>query len=250
MLIEIASVPFEAVLRYPHTELFFRGYETDKPPLFTVEPTEADLVKVQADIDAAAVRGGEKPVRRTPSSLEFHAVHALLARKLISYNVLLMHGSALAIDGEAIVFTAKSGTGKSTHARLWREAFPDRVRMINDDKPLIRIEDGRALVYGSPWNGKHHLGMNACAPLKAVVFLSRGEKNAITPVSRADAFPALVKQCLSSVDPMTAGKILELEMKLLNEAAFFGLQCSMSPEAALVAYEGIMNEPTARPCDK
>ena len=115
-------------------------------------------------------------------------LHALLAEKLVAYGALLMHGSALCMDGNAYIFTAKSGTGKSTHARLWREAFGDRVWMINDDKPMIRVDEMR--VYGTPWDGKHHLSRNASAPLKAIVKLERAEENRVAPLAKADAFQA------------------------------------------------------------
>ncbi len=84
-----------------------------------------------------------------------------------SYDTVLFHGSALAIDGDGYLFTAKSGTGKSTHTRLWRERFGDRVVMINDDKPLLHIDAGSVIAYGTPWNGKHRLGTNASVPLRA-----------------------------------------------------------------------------------
>ena len=80
------------------------------------------------------------------------------------------------MDGEAYIFTAVSGTGKSTHAMLWREVFGERVRMINDDKPLIRITpEGKAVVYGTPWDGKHHLSKNSAFPLKAICWLTRAK---------------------------------------------------------------------------
>ena len=83
------------------------------------------------------------------------------------------------MDGAAYLFTAPSGTGKSTHTRLWREVFGDRVWMINDDKPMLRISENLVTAYGTPWNGKHHISRNASAPLKAIVQLNRGKENII-----------------------------------------------------------------------
>lgn len=244
--IEIAGVPVEVVCNHPRAEAFFRGFETDRAPLFRIEPTEADLAQAQAGFDAVAQAAGRLPYQHPPYSLEVHAIHTQLAERLVFHNVLLMHGSALCMDGQAIIFTAPSGTGKSTHARMWREAFGDRVWMINDDKPMLRIEAGLVTVYGTPWNGKHNLGCNASAPLKAIVSLNRGEENRIVPMGKAEAFPVLRRQTFGSKDPAVAARILSLQAELLNAVDFCHLWCDQTPEAARVAYEGILNETVSR----
>ena len=181
-----------------------------------------------------------RPVIRHPDEyVESLAVYRKIAERLPSFDTILMHGSCIAVDGEGYLFTAKSGTGKSTHARLWREAFGDRVWMINDDKPMLRIEETGVMVYGTPWDGKHHLSRNASVPLKAIVNLTRDESNHIGPMSRADAFPVLMKQCYGSRNPATMARIMELEKQLLGAVDFYTLGCNMLPEAAKVAWEGI-----------
>ena len=225
--------------RFPENQEFFRDYFTDKPPQFTVAPSEDDLRRMQADFDRMDTAEGILPHRRTDAFLENNAIHALLAERLIPFNVLLMHGSALCMNGEAYIFTAKSGTGKSTHARLWREVFGDRVWMINDDKPMLRIEESGVTVWGTPWDGKHHLSRNTSAPLKAIVSLNRSEYNHIEPLNKADAFPMLMKQCFGSRNPAMMVRIMELEKRLLNAVDFYTLGCNMEPEAAKVAWEGI-----------
>lgn len=246
MRIEIAGVPVEVVCKHPRAEAFFRGYETDRPPLFRIEPTEADLEQAQAGFDAAAKAEGRQSFQHPPYSLEVHAIHTRLAERLVFRNVLLMHGSALCIDGQAIIFTAPSGTGKSTHARMWRDAFGDRVWMINDDKPMLRIEPGQVTACGTPWNGKHKLGCNGSAPLKAIVSLNRGEENRIVPMGKAEAFPVLRRQTFGSKDPAIAARILSLQAELLNAVDFYRLWCDQTPEAARVAYKGVMSETVQR----
>ena len=132
--------------------------------------------------------------------LENMSIQNILSKRLLDYNVLLLHGSALCMDGEAYIFTAPSGTGKSTHVRYWRETFGDRVWMINDDKPMIRMENGKATVYGTPWDGKHHLSRNASAPLKAVVWLKRDKENHIERLQIA----ADVKEILQTLRKINA----------------------------------------------
>ena len=237
--IELAGVPIRVSCRFRENREFIKDYLTEEEERFTVEPSADDLAQMQADFDRMDQAEGIPKHQRAEAFLENNAIHALLAEKLVQYDVLLMHGSALCMDGAGIIFTAKSGTGKSTHARLWREAFGDRVWMINDDKPMLRIEETGVTVYGTPWDGKHHLSRNASAKLKAIVNLTRDESNHISPMSRADAFPVLMKQCFVSRNPATMARIMDLEKRLLNAVDFYTLGCNMERSAARVAWEGL-----------
>lgn len=239
--IEIAGIPCRIRCRFDVNRAFLRDYLSGKEPLFTVEPGDAELQSMQADFERMDEKEGKAAICRSDAFLENNAIHAMLAKELVSFNVLLMHGSALCMDGEAYIFTAPSGTGKSTHARLWREVFGDRVRMINDDKPMLKITENGAAVWGTPWNGKHHLSMNGSAPLKAIVSLSRDDSNHIRKMTSAEAFPLLMKQAYGSEDPVTMMRIMELEKQLLNTVDFYAMGCNMSPDAAREAWNGMNN---------
>ena len=207
--------------------------------MFLIEPTEEDL---KHEWDSFVIRDGKKglkPLPRSNAFLENSAIYTQLAEKLSYFGVLLMHGSALCMDGNAYVFTAASGTGKSTHARLWRELFGDRVWMINDDKPLLRISQDGVSVYGSPWNGKHNLSCNASAPLKAIVDLNRGTKTRIELISKADAFPLLVNHCFVSGKAEIKRNVAAMEINLLQQTIFYRLFCNMDVSAAWVAWQGM-----------
>ena len=223
--LELAGIPIEVRSQY-HSD-FLREFVTNKLPLLKVEPGEEDLNRIRKTLQ------GSYP----PSFVENIALHALLASALLDHNILLMHGSALCMDGEAYIFAAPSGTGKSTHARLWRETFGDRVWMINDDKPLIRVEKEGAVVYGSPWRGKHKLGCNGSARLKAIVELTRDSRNHIEALK--EPFPHLVQHVWRPDDRDKMKKVLELEKQLIGQAAFYRLGCNTEPEAALVAWQGM-----------
>lgn len=232
--IELAGIPVRIRCKYKTNKDFFEGYFSDKEPLFTVEKPSLDQLKeAQADFDRIAEAEGEPKIRCSQRFLENTAIHKLLAEELIDYDILLFHGSALEFDGEGIVFSAKSGTGKSTHARLWREIFGSRVRMINDDKPLIRVDEMR--IYGTPWNGKHGLGDNISAPLKAIVKIERAQENRIIPINPRDAMRLLMDQAYFSQLPERKAHVLDLEMKLVENVSFYRLECNMDPEAARVA---------------
>ena len=150
---------------YASTRQYCKDYLCEGEPDFSVEITPEDIAVEQDFADREHALEG-LPVRKMNGQvLERTALQRKLAEKLFTYDTQLFHGSVIAVDGEAYLFTAKSGTGKSTHTRLWREMLGDKAVMVNDDKPFLRVMDDHVLVYGSPWNGKHGLGCNMCVPL-------------------------------------------------------------------------------------
>lgn len=183
------------------------------------------------------------PIRHfSDAYLESLAVYRKIARQMLAYDTLLFHGSAIAVDGVAVLFTAKSGTGKSTHTRLWREAFGDRAVMVNDDKPLLRVTEAGVWVCGTPWDGKHRLSTNCMLPLKGICILERGEENHITPISPKQMLPMLLQQSYRPEDAKTTAQLLQVLDKLTQKTAFYRLACNMDPEAARVAFEGMFGE--------
>ncbi len=180
------------------------------------------------------------PIRHfSDEYLETLAVYRKIAEQMIDYDTLLFHGSAIAVDGVGYLFTAKSGTGKSTHTRLWREQFGSRAAMVNDDKPLLKITDHGVTVYGTPWDGKHRLSSNISVPLKAICILNRGSENHSEPASKKDAWPLLLQQCYRPDDSVKMMKVLSMVDKLAEKVELYSLGCTMEPEAALVSYEGM-----------
>ena len=171
--------------------------------------------------------------------LETLAVYRKIAEKAPFYDTMLFHCSAIAVDGEAYLFTAASGTGKSTHVRLWRQLFGERAVTINDDKPLIRVGEERAVVYGTPWNGKHKSGQNTSAPIKAICLLERGAVNKIRPAAAEELYPVLLQQTYRPADPAALIKTMELLDALTRRVRLYRLSCNMDPEAAVVAYQGM-----------
>ena len=180
------------------------------------------------------------PVRQfSEAYLETTAIQRKITEKFFEYDILLFHGSVIAVDGEAYLFTAKSGTGKSTHTRLWREQFGDRAVMVNDDKPFLKFEGDRVIACGSPWNGKHRLGSNIMVPLKAICILDRGEDNRIEQIDPKDALQMLFQQSSRPQNPRLMPKYMELIDRLAQNVPLYHLNCNMDPEAAKVSYEGM-----------
>ena len=174
--------------------------------------------------------------------VEYISIHSLIADELLNYDILLMHGSCLSIDGKGIIFTAASGTGKSTHSRLYRQAYGDRVKMINDDKPLLICKEDEIIACGSPWCGKHNLGCNEKVKLEAVVYLERGIDNSIELVNPSDVFEKLFIQTYHSKNKLNEIKAFNLLSKICKNTKMFKLKCNMNDDAPIISYNGIKNE--------
>ena len=207
--VTLADVP--VCIRAVHTamETFLRDYLSDAQPAFCLEMTREDIDRERRKSEENRAAEGLPPASFSDAYLETLAIYRKLAEELIERDVLLFHGSVIAVDGEAYLFTARSGTGKSTHTRLWREAFGERAQMINDDKPLLRISRDGVRAYGTPWNGKHRLGSAGSAPLKALCLLSRDRYNHIEAVSPEETFPMLYQQCHHPARSESMPKLLE-----------------------------------------
>ena len=167
------------------------------------------------------------------------AVYRKIAAEMLRFDTFLFHGSCIAVDGEAYLFTAPSGTGKSTHTRLWRQLLGERAVMVNDDKPLITVTDSDVIIHGTPYNGKHRLGSNISVPLKAVCLLGRSDVNSISPITPAEAYPTLVQQAYRPADALSVAKTLAMLDKLTERVKLYRLGCNMDIGAARVAYEGM-----------
>ena len=173
---------------------------------------------------------------------EYLTTGAVFYTHLLKFDGTMLHSSAVVVDGKAYLFTADSGTGKSTHTKLWLDLFGDRAFILNDDKPALRREDGVWYAYGTPWSGKHDISVDARIPVAGIACIQRGEQNEITPFGGIEAIHAILKQVNR---PKAAGcreKLLELMDKLLTEVPVWKLCCNMDPEAAVVSYEAMSGE--------
>ncbi len=234
--IKLSEYKIQVQAMFESTNVFFRDYLCDEAPHFSITITPADIVFERQKSAQEDVLEGI-PVRNfSDAYLETIAVQRKIAEELFDYDTLLFHGSVVAVDGAAYLFTAKSGTGKSTHTRLWRELLGQRAVMVNDDKPFLGLAGEGVTVYGTPWNGKHNLGTNIAVPLKAICILERGETNEITPISPKEAVFMLLQQSNRPQNPRKMGKYLELLDKLSARVSFYRLKCNMEPEAAQLAY--------------
>ena len=149
---------------------------------------------------------GHAPGNFSDEYLETLALYRKIVERLLEWDTLLFHGSCISVDSKAYLFTAKSGTGKSTHTQLWKKLFGERAVFINDDKPLLKISAQGVTVYGTPWDGKHHRSTNTSCPLKAVCILTRNTENSIQRIDKKAALPMLCQQSYRPCSPTGAQK--------------------------------------------
>ena len=227
---KIADVVFDAKPMYKYTVKLCENYaySGEEKPEFTA-------VMTRADIDAEkAQEGGE-------NFPDYYLESLALFRKLCDYVLtkrqgIIFHSSAVAVDGKAYLFTAPSGTGKSTHARLWKEMLGDRLVYINDDKPIIRYVDGDFYVYGTPWNGKHRLDTNARAKIAAICELKRGAENSIRKVSPQEMLLVVMNQTIRPSETDKVDNLFNILDKLLTTVPLYRLECNVSEDAAKISY--------------
>ena len=236
---KIAGYSIRMRVLFPETKELFHDYLTEEPPLFLIESSEQKLQDERQLIMRNDEKGKLSMDCFSDSQIESNYLYREVAECLSVEGVVLLHGSAIAVDGEAYIFVAPSGVGKSTHTRLWREVFGKRAVMINDDKPLLKCAEDGIMVYGSPWNGKHKLGGNLSAPLKAICFLNRGDENRIEAISDREAFLPMLKAAYPSQATEREACILRSLHCIRRKTAFYQLKCNMEREAAIVAYTGM-----------
>ncbi len=231
---KIADLVFEAETKYAYTPKLCKNYEYlgEEPALFSARILEEDIAKERA---------------LAPEFPDAYLESLALFRKLCDYALdkadgIVFHSSAVMVDGNAYLFTAPSGTGKSTHARLWRELLGERAVMVNDDKPIIRYIDGDFYVYGTPWNGKHHLDTNCRARVKAVCYLSQAKDNEIKKISQSEMLSVVLNQTLRPTELLKIDKLLNLIEKLLNSVDLYKLSCNISRQAAELSYKTMSGE--------
>lgn len=240
----LAGVPLWMETHWPYTAQLFEGY--------CIDPTAEDEAQYRAllgrqtpiSVSEAEIEREQTAGDHFPADyLESLAIYRKICTLLLPLDVVLFHCSALEMDGRAYLFTAPSGTGKSTHAALWRKVFGQRVRMINDDKPLLRREtDGSWRVFGTPYGGKDNLQNNISQTIGGIVLLERGEENCITLVSARDAFPRLLAQTYHDTQaPEALLRTMDL-VGTLAQLPVFRLECTISEQAVRVAYDALRGE--------
>ncbi len=233
--IKMADIIIDVANRYRYVREMCADYIIEK------DDEAADLIVCATD-DAIMQEMANAAEPCTEEYCESICIYRAISECLIRYNGFLLHGACIEKEGEVYAFCAASGTGKSTHLSLWKKHFGDKVRIINGDKPIIRLypqENDKFVVYGTPWCGKEGWNINTSGPLKAICFLERGKTNEIRPITAKEAVKRLGHQILMPKTPREMTMYLDLLDVLLREIPCYLLSCNMEEEAAEVAYRGM-----------
>lgn len=231
--IKVADLTVNIDLKYDKTIKQSEDYvcEFDKPNISIHIPDE-DYISLK-----------EETPYLSNEDIEYIYTGAAFYEALLQFNGFMLHSSGVVVDNKAYLFSADPGTGKSTHTSLWVKYFgSDRAKIINDDKPAIRMIDNKIYVYGTPWSGKTDQNINMKVPLGAIVFIERSKENHIKQIEPKEAIPLILQQTIRPREPEVMIKLLDMLDIVLRNIKLYRLGCNISEEAVKVSYNGIKGE--------
>ena len=233
--VQLAGVNILINTVYPQTEMAFVDFITNEKYDYRIDVT------IQRVNEERNLLQNTYPKKKfLDFEIEANALYRDIPKILIKENVILLHGVLICMEQKGYIFTAPSGTGKSTHVRLWRNVFGNKVKIINGDKPLLKLSDNGVFAYGSPWKGKEKIGFNESVKLSSICYLERGERNFIERVQfDTKSLSWLLEQ--SQIKGLESS-IVDRVRWFKNAAeyvTFYSLKCNISEESVKVAYCGM-----------
>ncbi len=214
------------------TKKYCRHFLSEEEPDYVITMTEEDLKNESSNSADGKVYVNE----------EISALYRKIANIFVNDGIIVFHGSSFMVDGSGFLITARSGVGKSTHSRLLNELIGEDFIYINDDKPLILVNDS-VTIYSSPWNGKERRGNNVSAPLKAIMFLSRSETPSFRKiVNKEEIYIKMLSQIYLPKEKDLREKALKIADKLLRKVNFYEINVNQDNESAKMTYERIIKD--------
>ncbi len=230
---QVAGMNYEIKYEYPFTERMFKDYilpegEVEKSDeIIQISCTDKDLEewieRVQLDVDDYYI--------------EYGCIMSKIASRLPDYGMLLMHGATVEYEGKAYVFTAPSGTGKTTHISIWKKHLGDKLKIINGDKPQVTFDEDKVYVHGTPWCGKEGWQINTSAPLAAVCMVERGQSNSIERINPGEYIEFFIRQLYMTMADPKLLQVIDLFSKMAERVPFYKLTCDISEEAGKCSFE-------------
>ena len=231
--IKLADICVELNNQYPDLEILCRGYETEGPGRISVSVTPEEIA-AERSVQSHSFSDGY---------LETVCMYRKLALEMLAHDVFIMHASVIEVDGQGYGFLAPSGTGKTTQTRLWLEYFGSRARVINGDKPLIRMApegDGwQFIAYGTPWCGKEGMGCNASVPLKALFLVERGLEPSCQQASEEVCIDRIFRQLLLPERMDQMDTLLTMADRMIECVPVYTLRCNMTLDSVKTAYDAV-----------
>lgn len=229
--IKIADIPIQLDNQYPDLESLCRGYETAEPARMYLRVTQEEIEQERSSQTYDFSNG----------YLETVCLYRKMALEMLQHDVFILHASVMEVDGQGYAFLAPSGTGKTTQTRLWLKHFADRARVINGDKPMIRVvphgDSWQFVAYGTPWCGKENMGCNASVPLKALFLLERSVVPSCEPASQEYCVDRIFHQLLMPRQPEQMERLLAMADHLVETVPSFVLRCDMTENSVIAAFE-------------
>lgn len=176
------------------------------------------------------------------SGLEIGLKFFIILRHILWYAIvkhcgIMLHSSAISYKGEGILFSAPSGTGKSTQSSLWKKEFGDDVIIVNDDTPFIRNKDNISYVYGCPWSGKTDINEQMKVPVKAVVSVKQGKENKVKELTEAEGFFRIFNETKKPVESSMLDEAMDNVIKFLSNVRVYELTCRPDSDAVYTLKE-------------
>ena len=230
MIYEIAGLRVQIDNQHEYTDKFCREYLSED------QTSTVDIVAKTTEADIAEEKAQSPDF--SDGYVENICLYRSLCLQIPAFDRILLHCAVLEYQGKAYAFLGRSGTGKSTHSRLWK-AFLSTPNMVNGDKPILEYKDGAFIAHGTPWKGKEGWGMRTSAPLCGLCFLEQAKVNAIRKLSPAEVSSRLFSQILLPAEEESVIATLNLVDKLISSTPAFLLQCDISEEAVQLSFEAL-----------
>ena len=213
-------------------------YVKDRLKDYLISDEEESTIIISSDFEAIRRIQKEHP-DFDEDYAESDCIYQRIGESLPLRNRMLLHGAVITYGEDAFLFTAPSGTGKSTHIALWRKYLGSGVEIVNGDKPIVSVEDQNpgVTVYGTPWGGKENWQKNRKAPLRAVCLIRQAKENAIQRIDPGEYLGVLMQQVYLPSSEEAGGRTLELLDELMRRVPFYLLQCDMSEDAVRCSFE-------------
>lgn len=229
----ILNVQYE----FTYEDVIGKFGRSDNGYLLVLQPAEEDALYLWSNDEKTDLQiTGNLSVRL----LRF-ALWVGFGLKILPLGAVAIHSSCIVYQNKAVLFLGESGTGKSTHTRLWREHIQGSF-LLNDDSPIIKVVDGKIWAYGSPWSGKTPCYKQEYYPLAACVRLSQAPHNSIKKLSVLQAYGSIHPSCPPefAYDSKLYDHISSFIDKLISNVPFYHLACLPNQDAALLSHKTVM----------
>ena len=241
-LVQDLSIEGKKVLYISNPESLERRvdlYQIDGGYLFEMAPLGnvpvCGWLKTSFDFSSAFLK-----VKKAKNFCVNNALMLLYAFRTAGMSTLEMHASVTVKDGKGFLFLGQSGTGKSTHSSLWLKNIPG-THLLNDDNPVVRVVDGKARVYGSPWSGKTPCYRNEDYPIGAFVRINRAPYNAIHRQNVKESFASISSSSsgLRAIRSIGDGLFTTIS-SLIQSIPCYVLDCLPDDDAAFVCSNEVL----------